>query len=66
MNQPMQVRPGVLYRSAKPVRDPEYRRFIKLLAVCREHRRACHRCGKPNRMPSRAETSATRQKKAAA
>ncbi len=31
-----QIRPGQIYRSVKPVRDPEYRRFIKRLpcAAC--------------------------------
>ena len=31
-----QVRPGPVYRAEKPVRDPEYRRFIKRLpcAAC--------------------------------
>lgn len=31
MNQPLQIRPGQMYQGAKPVRDPEYRRFIKRL-----------------------------------
>lgn len=31
-----QIRPGAIYRAVKPVRDPEYRRFIKRLpcAAC--------------------------------
>ena len=31
MSEALQIRPGPLYQSAKPVRDPEYRRFIKRL-----------------------------------
>jgi hypothetical protein len=31
MNQPLQIRPGPLYQRSKPVRDPEYKRFIKRL-----------------------------------
>ncbi len=31
MNQPFQIRPGLIYRAVKPVRDPQYRRFIKSL-----------------------------------
>jgi len=31
MNEPFQVSPGPLYTKEKPVRDPEYRRFIKRL-----------------------------------
>jgi hypothetical protein len=31
MNQPLQLRPGQMYQGAKPVRDPDYKRFIKHL-----------------------------------
>lgn len=31
MNQPIQIRPGQLYRAVKPIRDPERRRFVKQL-----------------------------------
>ena len=31
MNQPLQIRSGTLYQAAKPVRDPDYRHFIKSL-----------------------------------
>jgi hypothetical protein len=31
MNQPLQIRPGQIYQRSKPVRDPDYRRFIKRL-----------------------------------
>lgn len=31
MNTPYQIRPGALYSAAKPIRDPEYRRFVKRL-----------------------------------
>lgn len=36
MNTASQIRPGALYRAIKPVRDREYRRFIKRLpcAAC--------------------------------
>ena len=29
MNSSQQIRPGQIYQGTKPVRDPEYRRFIK-------------------------------------
>src|SRR5665647_3727832 len=38
MNAPLQLRPGRLYQGSKPIRDPEYRRFIKRLP--------CAGCGK--------------------
>lgn len=31
MNFPLQIRPGPLYQGNKPVRDPAYLRFIRLL-----------------------------------
>ncbi len=31
MNTPYQIRPGALYSATKPIRDPEYRRFVKRL-----------------------------------
>ena len=36
MSEAQQIRPGMLYQGTKPVRDPEYRRFIKRLpcVVC--------------------------------
>ncbi len=46
MNTPAQLRPGQLYQGTKPVRDPLYRRFIKMLpcAVCLTQRGVdpCH------------------------
>lgn len=31
MNQPTQLQPGALYHAHKPVRDPQYLKYIKLL-----------------------------------
>jgi hypothetical protein len=46
MNTPHQIRPGRIYRPVKPVRDPAYLRFIKLLpcAACLKYRQVdpCH------------------------
>ena len=38
MNTPQQIRPGQMYQGSKPVRDPNYLRFIK--------RFACVGCGR--------------------